>query len=78
MHFPDLEVCCDWSTFFPLKSADVSGAGTCDKPLRTSAGEARMTGMTWMTRMTGITSMTGMTNIIRMTGISGMTSIQCS
>ena len=32
MHFPDLEVCCDWS----------SGAGTCDKPLRTSAGEANM------------------------------------
>ena len=37
MHFPDLEVCCDWSTFFPLKSADVRGAGTRDEPLRTSA-----------------------------------------
>ena len=40
MHFPDLEVCYDWSTFFTLKSADVSGAGTCDAPLRTSAWEA--------------------------------------
>ena len=40
MHFPDLEVCCDWSTFFPLKSADVSGAGTRDEPLRKSAWEA--------------------------------------
>ena len=26
--------------FFPLKSADVSGAETCDAPLRTSAWEA--------------------------------------
>ena len=32
MQFPDLEVCCDWS----------SGAGTCDEPLRTSVGEANM------------------------------------
>ena len=40
MHFPDLEVCCDWSTFFPLKSADVRGAGTRDEPLRSSASEA--------------------------------------
>ena len=40
VHFPDLEVCCDRSTFFPLKSADVSGAGTREKPLRTSAWEA--------------------------------------
>ena len=57
--------------FFPLKSADISGAGTRDKPLRMTVGEARvtemtrMTGVTWMTRitgMTGITSMTGMTN----------------
>ena len=37
VHFPDLEVGCDWSTFFPLKSADVSGAGTRDEPLRKSA-----------------------------------------
>ena len=42
MHFPDLEVCCDWSTFFPLKSEDVRGAGTRDEPLRTSAWEARL------------------------------------
>ena len=42
MHFPDLEVCCDWSTFFPLKSADVRGAGTRDEPLGTSAWEARL------------------------------------
>ena len=42
MHFPDMEVCCDWSKFFPLKSADVSGAGTRDEPIRTSAGEANM------------------------------------
>ena len=41
MHFPDLKVYCDWSTFFPLKSADVSGAGTRDEPVRTSAWEAR-------------------------------------
>ena len=40
MHFSDLEVCCDWSTFFfSLKSA-VRGAGTRDEPLRTSAWEA--------------------------------------
>ena len=39
-----LEVCCDRSTFFPLKSADVRGAGTRDEPLRTSAWEA-MTSM---------------------------------
>ena len=32
MHFPDLEVCCDWS----------SGAGTCGEPLRRSVGEANM------------------------------------
>ena len=42
MHFPDLEVCCDWSTFFLLKSADVRGAGTRDEPLRTSAWESRL------------------------------------
>ena len=40
MHFPDLEVCCDWSAFFPLQSADVRGAGTRDQPLTTSAWEA--------------------------------------
>ena len=34
VHFPDLV------RFFPLKSADVSGAGTCDARLRTSAWEA--------------------------------------
>ena len=28
--------------FFPLKSADVRGAGTRDEPLRTSAWEARI------------------------------------
>ena len=28
--------------FFPLKSADVRGAGTRDEPLRTSAWEARL------------------------------------
>ena len=37
MHFPDLEVCCDWFTFFPVKSAEVRGAGTREEPLRTSA-----------------------------------------
>ena len=41
MHFPDLEVCCDWSNFFPLKSADVRGEGTRDASLRMSAGEAK-------------------------------------
>ena len=41
MHFPDLEVCCDWSTFFSLKSADVLGAGTREEPLRTSAWKAK-------------------------------------
>ena len=47
--------------FFPLKSADISGAGTRDKPLRMTVGEARVTEMT---RMTGVTwmTMTGMTN----------------
>ena len=33
MRLPDLEVCCDWSTFFPLKLADL---GTRDEPQRTS------------------------------------------
>ena len=28
--------------FFPLKSADVRGAGTHDAPLRMSAGEANL------------------------------------
>ena len=46
MHFPDLEVYCDWSTFFPLKLGDVSGAGTRDKPLKTSAWEASFSGKT--------------------------------
>ena len=41
VHFPDLEVCCDWSTFFPAQSADLSGARTRDEPLRMFAGEAR-------------------------------------
>ena len=47
--------------FFPLKSADISGAGTRDKPLRMTVGEARVTEMT---RMTGVTwmTMTGTTN----------------
>ena len=40
VHFPDVEVYCDWSTFFPLKSADVSGEGTRQEPLKTSAWEA--------------------------------------
>ena len=44
MHFQDLEVCCDWSTFFLLKSADVRGAGTRDEPLRTSAWKASLRG----------------------------------
>ena len=30
--------------FFPLKSADVRGAGTRDEPLRTSAWEASLRG----------------------------------
>ena len=42
MHFPDLEVCCDWSTFFPLVSSDVCGAGTRGGPVRTSAWEASL------------------------------------
>jgi len=42
MHFPDLEVCCDWSTvfFFFFMSADFRGAGTRDELLRTSSWEA--------------------------------------
>ena len=40
VHFPDLEVCCDYVYVFPLKLGDLSGAGTRDKPLRTSAWEA--------------------------------------
>ena len=47
MHFPDLEVFCDWSTFFPLKSADVSGAGTPEEPLKTSAREASALVTVW-------------------------------
>ena len=39
-HFPDVEVYSDWSRFFPLKSADVSGEGTRQEPLKTSAWEA--------------------------------------
>ena len=45
MHFPDLEVCSDWSTFSPLISADVCGAGTRDQPIRMSAWEAKI----WLT-----------------------------
>ena len=41
MHFPDLESAVIGLRFFPLKSADVSGAGTRDEPLRTSAGKAK-------------------------------------
>ena len=26
VHFPDLEVCCDWSKFLPFDSADVCEA----------------------------------------------------
>jgi len=41
VHYPDLEVPCDWSTFFfPLISSDVSGSATRDEPLRTSAWKA--------------------------------------
>ena len=40
MRFPDVDVYSDWSTFFPLKSADVGGEGTRQEPLRTSAWEA--------------------------------------
>ena len=42
MHFPDLEVCCDWFPFFSLKTAGVRGAGTRDEPLRTSVWEATL------------------------------------
>ena len=37
--------------FFPLKSADVRGAGTRDEPLRTSAWEASLKEVTTMTSL---------------------------
>ena len=55
MHFPDVEVSCDWSTFFPLKSADVSGQGTRQEPLRTSAWEAIKLLQSFDTVNTGLT-----------------------
>ena len=33
VHFLDLQVCCDWSTFFPLVSADVCSGGLRDEPV---------------------------------------------
>ena len=33
VHFLDLQVCCDWSTFFPLVSADVCWGGLRDEPV---------------------------------------------
>ena len=40
MHFPDLEVGCDWSTFFTFRFS--RRAETRDKPLRTSAWDATL------------------------------------
>ena len=38
MHFPDLEVCCDWSLFFPLVSGDVRWGGLRDEPKESLRG----------------------------------------
>ena len=42
MHFPDLKVSCNWSTFYSsIQQTFVRlGAGKRDEPLRTSAWEA--------------------------------------
>ena len=32
VHFPNLDVCCDWSTFFPHDSGDVRWGGLRDEP----------------------------------------------
>ena len=40
MHFPGLEVCCDWSMLFTVNLADVSGAGTCVETLTMTAWDA--------------------------------------
>ena len=55
VHFPDVEVYCDWSTFFSLKSADVSGEGTRQEPLKTSAWEAIKLLESFDTVYTGLT-----------------------
>ena len=55
VHFPDVEVYCDWSTFFPLKSTDVSGEGTRQEPLKTSAWEAITLLESFDTVYTGLT-----------------------
>ena len=66
VHFPDLEVYCDWSTFFPLKSADVSGEGTRQEPLRTSAWEAINTGRkNGFTRVAKLQQMCSKYHIVR-------------
>ena len=55
VHFPDVEVYCDWSTFFPLKLADVSEEGTRQEPLKTSAWEAIKLLESFDTVYTGLT-----------------------
>ena len=40
MHFPDLEVCCDWSVFFSAQVSRRSWGRNGDEPLRTSVWEA--------------------------------------
>ncbi|CAH3029205.1 unnamed protein product [Porites evermanni] len=40
VHFPDLEVCCDWFTFITARVSRLKWAGKRDEPLRTSAWEA--------------------------------------
>ena len=47
MHFPILKSAVIGLRFFPLKSADVSGAGTLEEPLRTSAWEASAPVTVW-------------------------------
>ena len=75
VHFPDLEVYCDWSTFFPLKSAEVSGEGTRQEPLRTSAWEAIKLLESFDTVNTGLTIRTDIyskffMNFIRLTKLA--------
>ena len=50
VHFPDLEVCCNWFTFITARVSRLKWAGTRDEPLRTSAWEAISDGLLFIAK----------------------------
>ena len=50
MHFPDLEVCCNWFKFITARVSRLKWAGTRDEPLRTSAWEAISDGLLFIAK----------------------------